>query len=426
MPPQPPSGKWGGTLYELLRPELVRLSAVPLSPDAFSNMGHPEDAKECRQAVRDIFLTLTRPQTGGIIFDYAQLIDSKEETQSEISERSVNLTAVHDTLAAQEVLVRELHSRGINMRFLGTLRSFCTAPNMRLFLLAECFARFWKCELRHLWRDVMRHETTPSAEPFRKVTSRYLNTLIKDASYWKQLKTNLPVKFPSVLSVEESAEDYPLREFFAPAYQAALVRLLECLNIELERGTLTALLDACSKGLQALSAFEFVSGDILHMSCRTKHMSTVDKADAYAYMYQAAALSKTNAGTASRLLSMALGKLLTAMKTAGTDLELQFKFCQCRVESFKLNADSEALSLAQDALSALKKKLELMGSPILPNVLLLSARLQMVKLKRITDPSAAERFQPLELALVALKSYKVWRKMVFFWFLNFGEIGRNI
>lgn len=61
MPPQPPSGKWGGSLYELLRPELVKQSPVPLSPDAFSPMGHPDDAKECRQHIRDIFAKLVNP-----------------------------------------------------------------------------------------------------------------------------------------------------------------------------------------------------------------------------------------------------------------------------------------------------------------------------------------------------------------------------
>jgi hypothetical protein len=61
MPPQPPSGKWGGSLYELLRPELVKQSPVPLSPDAFSPMGHAEDMKEGRQSIRDLFAKLVVP-----------------------------------------------------------------------------------------------------------------------------------------------------------------------------------------------------------------------------------------------------------------------------------------------------------------------------------------------------------------------------
>ena len=31
--------------------------------------------------------------------------------------------------------------------------------------------------------------------------------------------------------------------------------------------------------------FSFVAGDIVSIGCRTKHISTVDKADAYASMY---------------------------------------------------------------------------------------------------------------------------------------------
>jgi hypothetical protein len=353
-----------------------------------------------------VFSYFSPKEAGGIIFDYAQLIDSSEESQSEISERSVQLIDENATLAAQEVLVRELHSRGINMRFLGRLRSFCKSTNIRSFLLAECLARFWKCELRHLWRDVMRHEKTPSAEPFQKITSSYLNMLLRDQDYWRNLKQKLPEKFPSALSPEELAEDFSLQQ--VPfVIRSALLRLLVCLNIELEKTTLAELLKACADSVNTLQSFEFVSGDILNMNCRTKHMNMVDKADAYAYMYQAAAVAKKNPGTASRLLNLALGKLLTAMKTSGSDLELQFKFCLCRVELFKLTDQASYYTLAKEAISALTIKVELLGSAMLPNVMMLGARLELIKRKRHGNDVTLEfRFVALDLWQAALKSYK--------------------
>ncbi len=311
MPPQPPSGKWGGSLYELLRPELVRQSPVPLSPDAFSNMGHSDDARVCRQAIKDIFSKLVKPEEGGIVFDYAAVINSTvSKSVSEISEATLNFRNVSAILTSQEVLVRELHSRGINMRFLGLLRSFCILPKIRLFLLGECLARLWKCELRHLWRDVMRTEKTPSAEPFRKITCRFLNLLLGDASYWTTLRTRLTEKFPGILSAEELSPEFDFRKACRDCYSLALPRLLVFLNIELEQTTHSSLMDIAASE-DEIGKFEFVAGDVLDMGCRVKHMNTVDKADAAAYMYQAAELAKTKPETASRLLNLALAKLLT-------------------------------------------------------------------------------------------------------------------
>lgn len=239
MPPQPPSGKWGGTLYELLRPELVRRSPVPLSPDAFSSFGHPSDAKACRQAIRDVFNLLKKSEEGGIIYDYARLIDSEAQTESEIYEGS-DFGSMEKVLAAQEVLVRELHSRGINIRFLGLLRSFCKGPKIRLFVLAQCLARLWKCEIRHLWRDTMRNERTPSEEPFRKVSARFLNLILSAQTYWSTLKTRLMNKFPGVLSEEEMEEAFDIRATHAGMRNfVSFVCLLVCLYVRFWLGSLS-------------------------------------------------------------------------------------------------------------------------------------------------------------------------------------------
>jgi hypothetical protein len=408
MPPQPPSGKWGASLYELLRPELVASSPVPLSPDAFSTMGHPDDAKQCRQAIRDLFSKLVRPSEGGVIFEYAKAIDALEGSASEVSEQRLNLT-VPTILASHEVLVREMHSRGINMRFLGLLRSFCTHEKVREFLLGECLARLWKCELRHMWRDVMRKEKASSAEPFRKVTSAYLNLVVGQDSYWAGVKQSLMEKFPSVLSAEEQAPGFDLRVHNGLIYWLALPRLFLFLNVELDKTTYRELMERTGKGVAEIQKFEFVAGDIVQMGCRIKHMNTVDKADAAAYMYQAAKLSRQNPATGLRLVNMALGKLLTAMKTCGTDLELQFKFCLCRIAIFKLDRKPENCVLAAAALSALTKKLEELNAPLLPTVRLQNARLLALsgmKFKEGTVTAAEDLQASADEAFAALALHK--------------------
>ncbi len=121
MPPQPPEkGKpRGAFLYELLRPELVRQSPVPLSPDAFSGMQR-EGVKESRQAIRDCYATLQ-----SVIMQYANYMDSdlSEVKQTPPGSGAQREDGVMLRVHMMELLEGELHSRGINVRFLGRIRS---------------------------------------------------------------------------------------------------------------------------------------------------------------------------------------------------------------------------------------------------------------------------------------------------------------
>jgi hypothetical protein len=73
-----------------------------------------------------------------------------------------------------------MHSRGINMRFLGHIRAGLAvgAPSLRQVVLAEALARLWKSQLRHIWRDTMESEAVPSEEPFRRVAAQFLNVVV--------------------------------------------------------------------------------------------------------------------------------------------------------------------------------------------------------------------------------------------------------
>ncbi len=86
-------------------------------------------------------------------------------------------------------------------------------------------------------------------------------------------------------------------------------------------------------------------------------------------------------------------------------MELQFKFCICRVEIYKLElrgrVGNTALDLAEVALSALIKKLEEQKSPLLPTVLLEHARC------RSFHPHEPHISTALELAAEAYRAYKV-------------------
>ena len=131
----------------------------------------------------------------------------------------------------------------------------------------------------------MRDERSPSEEPFRRITARFLNSLLHKDAYWSTLKARLVSKFPSCLSEEESTGDVDLRSTYPKLYSVSMSQLFVFVNVEMEKKTLGSFQAATATGGEALARFSFVAGDLVSIGCRTRHISTVDKSDAYASMY---------------------------------------------------------------------------------------------------------------------------------------------
>lgn len=267
MPCQPvdKTSARGSFLHKLLRPELVSMSPVPLSPDAYSSMQR-EGGVECRRAVQQCYAMLEN-QLASFVVDFSRSDDDffSPKMSSAALSRKEHDVQLH--LSMLETLEQDLHARGINIRCLGRLRAMMPADNLprskcnvlRVLIIAECLARVWKSQLRHLWRDTMEGERLPADEPFRRVTAQFLNLLCAvNTPYWQtDLRAMLQAKFPLLLSPEEMAEGN-LFQLVADVFPTAVLRLCSFVNITLREGMISSSTAGLAKAVadNQLDSFE--------------------------------------------------------------------------------------------------------------------------------------------------------------------------
>jgi hypothetical protein len=109
------------------RPELVKNNDVPLCSDAYSTF-HIENAA---QFEADIARATQRLEQE-IIPAFAAVLDQHYKDQP------------IDELSLREEfpkLVIAIHRKGINVRYLGLLRSHCSVHSLKAFILTEIIAR---------------------------------------------------------------------------------------------------------------------------------------------------------------------------------------------------------------------------------------------------------------------------------------------
>jgi len=161
----------GCHLYKLLRPELVKSNPVPLSSDAFSSFGRPNQ-KEHNEYVLQccLLLWLTNSQTSEV----------REATRRVLAEIIPNKLARNKGFLTQSVK-DELHSFGVNVRYLGSVYAHSKDrghPNyerdVHLILLIELVARAFKGVLFNEWRKI--ESDIPSRS--KVVAVKYFNLLL--------------------------------------------------------------------------------------------------------------------------------------------------------------------------------------------------------------------------------------------------------
>lgn len=168
FPPQLPAPHKKGSnhrpyLYELLRPEFVKTYPIPLSSDAFSpfNAVDPR-AKEHNDEVAVAchhLKTVRIPQ-------FASFIQKPS---------SLGLTPLNDLTCT--AFVAALHSKGINLRFLGLVRRCLTHVYLRQVALTEMVSRVIKDQINEQLRSTTQTIQLPVEEPYRETVVNYLNRL---------------------------------------------------------------------------------------------------------------------------------------------------------------------------------------------------------------------------------------------------------
>jgi Translation initiation factor eIF3 subunit 135 len=130
FPPETPHGSRGSHLYRLLRPELVRANATPLSSDAFSPFGTERGRSTIDRRHNDEVRQATALLLGEHVPRLAAHLSSQQRRLNGIS------------------VSRETHRFGVNCRHLGLVYNHCRGEATRRAVLTEMCARQLKNHLR--------------------------------------------------------------------------------------------------------------------------------------------------------------------------------------------------------------------------------------------------------------------------------------
>jgi hypothetical protein len=136
-PPETPQpNKKGAFLYRLLRPEFVENYGTPLSSDAFSLFGSGPTSEVNDRDIRiatQYLLTELLPRTAAWLSSHPRFHSPPDISQ-------------------MKWLVRLLHLRGVNLRYLGALYGHCKNETVRNIILTEMTTR----ALKHILNGKLR------------------------------------------------------------------------------------------------------------------------------------------------------------------------------------------------------------------------------------------------------------------------------
>ena len=192
FPPETPSAAHRmGHLYQLLRPEFVRMYERPLCPDAYSSFTCPHHADKARRDVaaeHDAEIdAATAYLTGPLVEAFA-----RELVRLPVAQR------------AAVPLVMRLHEAGINCRHLGRVYGFVansSDEDWAVRLLVEMAARVVRSEVNALLRRKMLELRHPGECAYRAAVVLYLNLVLgasrPSAEHWaRSLVPGMAAKFP--------------------------------------------------------------------------------------------------------------------------------------------------------------------------------------------------------------------------------------
>lgn len=268
----PPTAEPGGDvrhtfLYQCLRPEFVRRYHMPLSSDAFSKFSKSHaDAEMHNERVKGA----TSHLLDTVVPEFAAWLEE-------------NPTSIRDDQLAD---VTELaHREGINVRYLGLVRSRLTSPRLRSAVLMELIARVIKNNLNEELRKAAKQSKNRGDENLQPIALSFFNLILgskpgSEAWWSRTIKDHLTATYKAeCLSPEEKQRSFSLR----PSVDLhTLFRRLQALTgIQFTKIVM--------QQLKSSKYFELVSPDIRKMGVRVKHMNITSQAQGAALAIQAMA-----------------------------------------------------------------------------------------------------------------------------------------
>lgn len=286
----------------------------PLSSDSFSHFGGSDNKTEHNQenikATQELYL---------FIKQYAIYLDAN----SSIITIKTNITEL-------------LHREGINIRYLGLLRSSVKDTKIKQILLSEMVARV----IKNISRDKLRKKMSKlkasslSEDPYKQVIVNFLNLILgwrgeKSKKFWSEtVKTNLLKTFLSSLSSEEQ-NNFDIKTQINMYY--LFLRISEKTGIKFSKQS--------RKELKKNPAnFNVVISDIKKVSVQVKHMNIVSISEGNALSIQSMRIEIGG----DRLFRLAMSKFEEAISSTPDNQDTLNNYADvlCRVAS-KASFDSE-------------------------------------------------------------------------------------
>jgi alpha-tubulin suppressor-like RCC1 family protein len=296
MPPEEPvPGLRAATLYRLLRPEFVKQYPVPLCCDAFSafvpNDAEAEKHKEEVREATHYLRTVAVPRVAAAL--------------------SAMLRAGWDVS-----LVAAVHRGGVNLRYLGLVRSHVRDVALRDRMMVEMVARVIKEQLRVKMREALADTVLPLEDPRRQAVVKHMNLVFGDSSVSRQfwtttLKKRLIEKYEGALSADEATDAYDMRSAMQHLMPALFKRLVTVAGL---RFTDVAH-ETFSKSPEVFDSFApFDVTDVSELSLQVKHINIVERALGY-ILKSKARQQRKNSPERTRLLKQAMSKFEAALES---------------------------------------------------------------------------------------------------------------
>ncbi|EGG14472.1 hypothetical protein DFA_12244 [Cavenderia fasciculata] len=339
FPPEYPNtikGKMGREIfYSMLRPELISLSTDALSPDAFSGWQSGKDEQEsndqviamterlhnliipeCVEYIQSTLDNSDQKASDQLFFESTHLAKDIRSTTSDLGEweKEQYEQKNNDVLR----MINEIHSKGINIRYLGIACQKISQRSLRSTFMTEVVARTFKKIIRARFREKLENSNRPSDEP-RQIVAQIFDILLNRdrhdefKDFWSNLnfgtfKFTLLKVFPNSLNNLELLEDYDMRNSFDMKF--LIIRLIYILNIRINPVAYSQFLNS-KKYVISLRDIEDVDSTI-------KYPTIIDVAAGDSLIYEVQRLlvnHKVPPLQAQRWIDLAQHKLKTAQKS---------------------------------------------------------------------------------------------------------------
>jgi hypothetical protein len=259
-----------GFLYQLFRPEFVAQYSktqgerYPLSSDALSRFAMLDPKRDQWNAdvieASDHLLTNVLPSlVGSLVNKFDELVEDPAKIST------------------------EMHRVGVNVRFLGLLRSRCGGYNsLQDLLLREMIARTAKNIMRADLREVMQrgsHAKTP-----KEVVANILTAVVShDSKFWK--KRLIPKLETSFLCFLSDAEKKETKDMLGEDHiHSHLLRFIDRFQRLANVSLSTQAMDLVKKEQNKV----FLASDISELIPRVKHIPIIEEAEANKSLLEAA------------------------------------------------------------------------------------------------------------------------------------------